>query len=233
MKKYLVFIWIILVVSSCMTNRVNFDELQNRDGLFYLVNENEPFTGDIESFNAGTKQFEGSVKNGLKDDLWIYYYPNGQKKAEGIYKDGLKEETWTYWAENGEKADHEVYKMGTKLGNDESVRVKVKSDDGSEGTITIEGDDGSGGSITIKVNEDKKSTTVKKKSTEPKAVRWEHLDGGPVKYYRGKPYTGPVIKYYKEGDKGKYIYGHFTNGHRSGKWTYYHRDGRVKDVKYY
>ncbi len=242
MKKILFFAGIILIVSSCAMEKVHFDQLQNRDGLYYMVNDKEPFSGEIVSYEEGKIELEGNVQNGLKDGLWIYYYPNGQKKAEGMYKDGLKEGTWSYWAENGEQANKKIYKRGNKLQNtEETIQIEMKSDDGSEGTITIKGDDGTtegtitieGDDITIKVKEDKGSATVKKKSTEPKAVNWSQLTGGHVKSYKGKPYTGPVVKYYKEGNKGKYLYGYFTNGRRSGKWTYYHRDGSVKDTKNY
>ncbi|NQV02988.1 MAG: hypothetical protein HQ542_10100 [Bacteroidia bacterium] len=34
-------------------------------GLFYLVNDKEPFTGEIISYVAGKVEFEGEVKNGL------------------------------------------------------------------------------------------------------------------------------------------------------------------------
>ena len=238
MKKILLFTGIILIVSSCVMKKVNFDQLQNRDGLFYMVNDKEPFSGEIISYVHGKVEFEGNVQNGLKEGLWVYYYTNGQKMKEGVYKDGLKEGTWTYWAENGEQDNTEVYKVGTKLGNEEGLNKKDQfsgedQGDQSEEEVVPEKkqkDSNLGGTIGGGNAAAKPEQEVKKK---PKAVNWKHLSGGPVKYYQGKAYTGPVIKYYLEGARGKYIYGHFTNGHRSGKWTFYYRDGRVKDIKYY
>jgi len=228
MKKIFFFTGIILVISSCVMKKINFDQLQNRDGLFYMVNDKEPFTGEIVSYLQGKVEFEGNVQNGLKEGLWIYYYTNGQKMKEGVYKDGLKEGTWTYWAENGEMDETEAYKVGTKLGNEEGLNNRDKSFGEDQENPTGEG-------ITPTNKEDEKNLSGKigKEKPAPKAVNWKHLTGGPVKYYQGKPYTGPVIKYYLEGARGKYIYGHFTNGRRSGKWTFYYRDGRVKDIKYY
>ncbi|MBL7138216.1 MAG: hypothetical protein ISS17_05545 [Bacteroidales bacterium] len=217
MKKILFLAGIILIISSCATKKVNFDQLQDRNGLFYMVNDKEPFTGEIVSYVAGKVEFEGTVKNGLKEDLWIYYYPNGQKKMEGIYKDGLKEGTWTYWAENGEQDDQEVYKLGTRLGNEGSEPQSKSSDSSLGGTI--------GSESTPEVK--------KEEPPKPRPLNWDKLAGGPVKYYQGQPYTGPVVKYYKEGSRGKYLDGYFTNGYRSGKWTYYDRAGKVKDIKYY
>lgn len=211
MKKVILFSGIILVFSSCATKKVNFDQLQDRNGLFYMVNDNEPFTGEIISYVSGKVEFEGEVKNGLKEGLWIYYYANGQKEMEGMYKDGLKEGTWSYWAENGEQEDQAVFKLGNQLGH--------------EGPRPADHDKS--------VQPEQTQQPEIARPAEPKPVNWDMLTGGPVKYYLGRPYTGPVVKWYKEGAKGKYIDGYFTNGYRSGKWTFYDRAGRVKDIKYY
>ncbi|MFH1160571.1 MAG: hypothetical protein V1733_06465, partial [bacterium] len=202
-----------------------FDQLQDRDGLFYLVNDKEPFTGEIISYSGGKVEFEGAVKNGLKEGLWVYYYPNSQKKMEGIYKDGLKEGSWTYWTENGEQDNLEIYKMGTRLGSETGVSEQEQEQEQVTATEEPAKPESQAG----------KTSTVQepKKVEAPKPVNWDWLAGGPVKYYHGKPYTGPVVKYYKEGSKGVYLEGHFTNGHRTGKWTYYDRAGRISEIKYY
>ncbi len=44
-----------------------------------------------------------------------------------------------------------------------------------------------------------------------------------------KPYTGPVIKYYKDGSVE--LRGQYSKGLRTGSWTYYHPSGVVKNVK--
>jgi len=211
MKKVILLSGIILAFSSCATKKVNFDQLQDRNGLFYMVNDNEPFTGEIISYVSGRIEFEGEVKNGLKEGLWIYYYANGQKEMEGMYKDGLKEGTWSYWAENGEQEDQEVFKLGNQLGH-EGPRPADKEEP-------------------VQPVQPQQPEVAKPQGPEP--VNWDMLTGGPVKYYLGQPYTGPVVKWYKEGAKGKYIDGYFTKGYRSGKWTFYDRAGRVKDIKYY
>ena len=33
---------------------------------------------------------EGYYKNGKKDGLWTYWYPEGQKSSEAHYKDGVE-----------------------------------------------------------------------------------------------------------------------------------------------
>jgi antitoxin component YwqK of YwqJK toxin-antitoxin module len=56
------------------------DKIEERNGVFYEVNQEAPFTGVIRDF-----------------------YPNGQKRTERNYKDGLKHGVQTEWHENGEK----------------------------------------------------------------------------------------------------------------------------------
>lgn len=240
MKKLFVLAGIVLLLGSCATKKVNFDQLQDRNGLFYLVNDKEPFTGEIVSYVAGKVEFEGEVKNGLKEGLWIYYYANGQKEMEGVYKDGLKEGTWSYWAENGEQDDQEVYKLGNRLGHEGARPDEEGLSGGTEMGSTHEAQEAtqaetksSGTSLGGTIGGGSAETKKAEEPQKPKAVNWDNLTGGPVKYYQGRPYTGPVVKWYKEGARGKYIDGYFTNGYRTGKWTFYDRAGRVKDIKYY
>ncbi|MBN1198244.1 MAG: hypothetical protein JXA23_02750 [Bacteroidales bacterium] len=236
MKKILLFAGILLIAGACATKKINFDQLQERNGLLYMVNDDEPFTGEIQSYANGRVEMEGNVRNGLKEGLWIYYYPNGQKQMEGIYKDGLKEGTWTYWTDNGVQENIELYKLGTRLSGGEAVTDDEMSE-GLQGEVDQELQSGSKGEISGNLSGGEKQSepapVVKEEKPKPQPVNYDWLTKGPVKMYQGRPYTGAFIKYYKEGSKGKYIYGYFTNGRPSGKWTYYHRDGRVKEYKYY
>ena len=225
MKKVLFFASLLLLV-SCATKKVNFDQLQDRNGLYYLVNEDKPFTGEVVSYVNGKIEFEGDVKNGLREGLWTYYYPTGQKKIEGLFTDGLKEGTWNYWKENGTQDVVEVYKMGKRLGNEATIAEPSKTD--STATVTS-------AEATAKPEAKPAPAEVKevkkKEPPKPKPVVWERLRGGPVKYLDGIPYTGQVIKYYRDGSTE--LEGQFNYGHRSGKWVFYDRFGNIKDVRYY
>jgi len=237
MKNLFLFAATMFLLISCATKQINFDQLQDRNGLYYLVNDKEPFTGEIISYSGGKVELEGTVKNGLREGLWVFYFPNGQKKMEGIYKDGLKEGSWTYWAENGEQDSLEVYKMGTRLGNDQPVAGQQEKPESTVPASEPSKPAAGGGSKATgqaqpAVNQTQ-TVQESKKEEAPKPVNWDWLTGGPVKYYQGRPYTGPVVKYYKEGSRGVYLEGHFTNGYRTGKWTYYDRAGRVTEIKYY
>jgi uncharacterized protein len=234
MRNFILFTGLLTLLMSCSTNKpVNFEQLQDRSGLFYMPNEKEPFTGDVISYQAGKPVLEGQVKNGLRNGLWIYYYPTGQKQAEGNYVDGLKEGTWNYWKENGEQDVTETYKMGNKLGNEQppasdSAAVPQEPAKPSKQAKAAEPAPAKEPS---QAKTEEPAPVKEKEPEKPKPVVWERLHGGPVKTLDGVPYTGDVVKYFNTG--GTELQGHFTDGRRSGKWTFYWPNGNVKDVKYY
>jgi len=219
MKKVLIFV-LLLALAGCAAKKVNFDQLQDRNGLYYLVNEDKPYNGEVVSYVSGKVEFEGDVKNGLKEGIWSYYYPTGQKKMEGQFSDGLKEGTWTFWKENGQPELTEVYKMGKRLGNDGIPEAEVKKD-----SIPV-------AAPLPEVKPEVKPVPEKKEQArKPQPVEWERLHGGPIKTLDGRPYSGPVVKHFREG--GRELDGQFYNGRRNGKWTFYDRFGNIKDVRYY
>jgi antitoxin component YwqK of YwqJK toxin-antitoxin module len=220
MKK-IIYVAALLIMVSCASKKVNFSELQDRNGLFYLANDAKPFTGQIVSYAGGKIEFEGEMKNGLREGLWTYYYPNGQKQMEGMYTDGLKEGTWSFWKENGEQDPVEIYKMGNRLGNETVSEQDTTAADTTAQAATV-------------TKTSPAAAKPAEKKPEPKKqnpVEWERLHGGPVKFLNGQPYTGPVIKHYKTG--GAELEGNFYNGKRSGKWIFYDKFGNTKDVRYY
>lgn len=60
-------------------------------------------------------------------------------------------------------------------------------------------------------------------------VNWNNLEGG--KYYHGRKYSGPFIKYYNDGDIE--LEGIFVDGHRKGEWRFYYHHKILKNVKVY
>jgi len=211
---------LVLLLAACSSEKMNFSKLQDRNGLFYLVNSEKPFSGEVVSYINGRAEFEGTIENGLRSGKWTYYYPTGQKKMEGLYNEGLKDGTWTYWKENGQQDVVEVYKYGKLLTNEGTPQEAARTD--TVKVVVVEKD---------ARKEEAARVPVHKDPPKPQAVEWESLKGGPVKYLNGVPYSGPVVKHFREG--GKELEGYFTLGHRSGKWIYYDHFGNPKDVKYY
>ncbi len=111
------------------------------DGLTYLPNESEPYSGWIKQMNDsgqvwllaqvkdgkqhgfttslyenGQKSGEGTYKNDKRDGLWTRWHENGQKEREGTYKDGKQDGLHTEWHENGQKEREGTYKDGKQDG---------------------------------------------------------------------------------------------------------------------
>jgi antitoxin component YwqK of YwqJK toxin-antitoxin module len=210
MKKILFILMFLTILIGCSSEKMNFSQLQNRNGIFFPINSDKPFSGDIISYSNGMVEFIGKINKGLRDATWTYYYPSGQKKMIGSFKEGLKEGTWTYWNDNGTQAGMEVYKYGKLLSNQGTIPQDFKTDSTTTAT---------------------EQATPKKVEKKEHPVSWDQLHGGPVKDLNGAPYTGPVVKYQTNGVRD--FYGYLTDGKKSGKWTYYTPRGDIRDVKYY
>ena len=92
---------------------VNFKNLVERDGAFYLENTEKPYTGiAFELYKSGLKKKETSFKNGAKNGLATRWYKNGQKKEIGTYKDGEPDRLWTFWYLDGRKKEEGLYMDG-------------------------------------------------------------------------------------------------------------------------
>ena len=91
------------VVEDATADAVDSSKLQDRNGIMYLANEENPFTGRAESFyENGQKELESNYKDGKQDGLSSFWYENGQKMWERNYKDG-KLMSAEAWKPNGEK----------------------------------------------------------------------------------------------------------------------------------
>jgi antitoxin component YwqK of YwqJK toxin-antitoxin module len=218
MRKILFISGIIMILAACSSEKVNFSQLQDRNGMFYLVNSEKPFTGDVVSYQAGKLEFQGKFQKGLRESVWTSFYPNGQKKTEGNYKEGVKEGTWTYWKDNGTQEGTETYKYGKLLSNQGTITQDAKPDTAKA-------------VVAVPVQDPTPPPPPKKVEKKAQAVVWERLHGGPVKFLDGVPYTGPVVKYQKNGNKE--LDGYFTKGKKTGKWDFYDKKGDLKDSKYY
>ncbi len=106
---------------------ITVDKIQVRNGLYYAINEEKPFTGNIvDFFNNGQKRIQIEIKNGIPEGKAICWFENGFKDREffvkGFYMeiDGSKFDydhlqnlvlngLFKYSEENGEKVFEEYY----------------------------------------------------------------------------------------------------------------------------
>ena len=130
MKRLLLIVLPLLLIVGCSSPEpINYEEtLNERDGVFYTKDTNEPYSGPVFSlYHDGQKEFEGTYKNGEFDGISTGWYENGQKEIEATFKDGKEDGLWTSWYENGQKKGEGIFKDGkliyNKLWNeDDSVK---------------------------------------------------------------------------------------------------------------
>ena len=93
------------------TEGVNLEELEFREGFYYLLDSDTPYTGkSFALWKNGQKAEEGNYKDGKPDGLVVGWYKNGKKQFESNYKDGKGDGLWTHWNENGQKFSEKNFK---------------------------------------------------------------------------------------------------------------------------
>ena len=75
----------LLIIASC-SKEIPFDQLVERNGIYYEVNSQTPFNGaSVSYFENGQLKMKSSYKDGCLEGLHESYYENGQLKEKGIY----------------------------------------------------------------------------------------------------------------------------------------------------
>jgi len=65
-----------LLSTSCWG--VDWDDLVERDGIYYEKFSDTPYTGKVNG------EEKGKLKEGKKNGRWIAYHDNGKKKLKGV-----------------------------------------------------------------------------------------------------------------------------------------------------
>ena len=116
MKKLFLFLLLCSLGFSQYNTQINFELLEERDGLYYQYNSPKPFSGKVFNIEGLS---EGSFRNGKKSGMFSFYYDNGQLESQGYYSNNLQQRKWTHYYENGQLNGTGSYKDGdgTDLGN--------------------------------------------------------------------------------------------------------------------
>ena len=89
MKKVILIIGIVIFFINCSEKKINFNKLENRYGMYYKINKQEPFTGKSRGYyESGQLLAEGTFKKGKLEEPYKSYYANGQIKEEETLKMG-------------------------------------------------------------------------------------------------------------------------------------------------
>lgn len=104
------------IVSICQ-EKVNLNDLQEIDGLYYEAGSKTPFTGDCFLLHKnGQLGMAGVIKNGKRDGQWAWFYETGTKKRFATYKDGVKQGATIFYYKNGVKKSEIIFD------NDQNIR---------------------------------------------------------------------------------------------------------------
>lgn len=111
MNRYIALILLTVVTNTANAEVVSF--VQDRSGVAYLPNDDEPFSGEFTSVWAlghGQYRESGTYRNGKKSGVWTEWYINGQKKSETSYKDNQPDGVRRTWNEDGQQLFEATYK---------------------------------------------------------------------------------------------------------------------------
>lgn len=108
-----------LIHCSKLDPEIEYEKLQKRgDEVFYVVNEEKPFTGKAVSyFDNGQKEAEIMIKKGIINGVTTKWFYNGQKREEIEYQDGVMSGLHKTWFDNGQIESEENYKNDIIHGN--------------------------------------------------------------------------------------------------------------------
>ena len=109
---------LVLLVAGCGSEKaIDFEQLVERDGIYYENNSEVGFTGwAVTTYENGQKKYEGAFKDGKRNGEDTGWYENGQKKYEGTCKNGEWVGKRTAWYENGQKKYEGTSKNGEMEG---------------------------------------------------------------------------------------------------------------------
>jgi len=112
MKKLTILIAMLMAIGGC-SNEVPSDKLQDRNGVYYEVNSQTPFTGiAVDYYENGQLKERGNYKDGEREGTVELYYPSGQLFVTGNLKDGERDGLYENYRANGQLNEKTNYKDG-------------------------------------------------------------------------------------------------------------------------
>ena len=110
MNRYTLILTLLLSLISLASLGVDFEDLVEKDGLYYERSSETPFTGRV----IGKKQ--GPMLKGKKEGKWEFYYNDNVLKAKGTYKQGKQDGNFTIYHDNSQILYQGNYLNGKKEG---------------------------------------------------------------------------------------------------------------------
>ena len=110
MKKInLLILFAIFTIGCSQQEPVNFGLLENKDGVYYLRNENKPFSGPVFSIEGYPSGSTGFILNGKFNGDFISTFGDGQLRSLDTYENGSRSGKFEYYYSNGQLSSQGVF----------------------------------------------------------------------------------------------------------------------------
>ena len=102
MKNLFKYIWVVIAVVLLSTSmgwgggKINWNDLIERDKLYYQKSHESPFTGEVFGTN------NGQLLNGIKEGRWLKFYSNGNLWTKEFFKQGKRNGAYEWYWGNGQ-----------------------------------------------------------------------------------------------------------------------------------
>ena len=106
-----------LSITGCFNEEPSFDDLVQKDELFYERASNEIYSGRATSVHSnGQNKWQGTFKDGQIQGTVHQWYEDGQQQSVANYKEGKLHGQQLEWYEDGRQKKESNYKMGVRHG---------------------------------------------------------------------------------------------------------------------
>ena len=89
----------------------SFDDLVERDGVYYQKSSQVPYTGQIDGIEKGL------IRNGKREGLWLTFFSDGRALSKAHFKNGILNGHFESYQSNGDVRAIGNYKDGKRSGN--------------------------------------------------------------------------------------------------------------------
>ncbi|MDC0379018.1 hypothetical protein OAM79_00830 [Litorivicinus sp.] len=89
----------------------SFDDLVERDGVYYQKSSQVPYTGQIDGIEKGL------IRNGKKEGRWTTFFSDGRALSKAHFKNGILNGHFESYQSNGDVRAIGNYKDGKRSGD--------------------------------------------------------------------------------------------------------------------
>ncbi|GAB4277785.1 MAG: hypothetical protein Kow0068_01050 [Marinilabiliales bacterium] len=120
------------ILNLSLSEGIDINQLIIKNNTAYQRDSEHPYTGPCFSYyKSNIKAISGYYKNGIREGVWEWWFPNGQLGKKAYYNNGKPNYTSSFWYKNGNKKLEVQYVDGVKNGkliywyNNGSMRLQA------------------------------------------------------------------------------------------------------------